>query len=409
MDYNILLDLATDLGYELAMSGAETFRVEESIRRVMAAYGVEAEVFAIPNCLTVSIEAEDGQILTRMRRIGSHGNDLDAVERFNGLSRAICNRKPDPQEGKKWLDHVRRSRVYYSLPVYLLGNAIGAAGYAVFFGGNWLDCICGGICGLVVGIVTRFLENMNANPFFRTIAAAFAMALPAYLMDTAGVCHNADAVIIGALMILVPGLLFTNAMRDIIYGDTTSGVNRIVQVILTAAALALGTAAAWSIVSELFGMPAETAAIAHSAITQCISCFIGCIGFVILFNIHGPGGFICALGGTATWLVYLVTFEISGNDLTAYFWSSLFASLYSEVMARIRKYPAISYLVVSIFPLIPGAGVYYTMNYAVRGMSKQFALQGLHTAAIAGTIAVGILLASTVVRMYLTWRSQKKR
>ena len=74
-----------------------------------------------------------------------------------------------------------------------------------------------------------------------------------------------------------------------------------------------------------------------------------------------------------------------------------------------RKYPAISYLVVCIFPLIPGAGVYYTMNYAVRGMNMEFAVQGLHTAAIAGTIAVGILLASTVVRMYLTWRSQHKK
>ena len=99
MDYNTLLDLSTDLGYELAMSGAETFRVEESINRIMAAYNVESEVFAIPNCLTVSIETADGQLLTRMRRIGQHGNDLDSVERFNGLSRAICNRKPEPSEG----------------------------------------------------------------------------------------------------------------------------------------------------------------------------------------------------------------------------------------------------------------------------------------------------------------------
>ena len=96
MDYNTLLDLATDLGYELAMSGAETFRVEESINRVLATYGVASEVFAIPNCLTVSIETADGQLLTRMRRIGGHGNDLDSLEQFNGLSRAICNRKPDP-------------------------------------------------------------------------------------------------------------------------------------------------------------------------------------------------------------------------------------------------------------------------------------------------------------------------
>ena len=409
MDYNTLLDLATDLGYELAMCGAETFRVEESINRVLAAYGVASEVFAIPNCLTVSIETEDGQLLTRMRRIGGHGNDLDSVERFNGLSRALCNRKPDPQEGQQWLEMVRQSRLHYSFPVYLLGNFLGGAGFAIFFGGNWMDFLCGGVCGVIIGLVTRFLENMKANPFFRIIAAAFAMALPAYLMGSVGICHNADAAIIGALMILVPGLLFTNAMRDIIYGDTTSGVNRIVQVFLTAIALSLGTAAAWRIVSDLLGMPAETVAIAHSAIIQCVFCFIGCMGFVILFNIHGHGGLICALGGAATWLVYLIACEVSGSDLMAYFWSSLFASLYSEVMARIRKYPAISYLVISIFPLIPGAGVYYTMNYAVRGLNGEFAKQGLHTAAIAGTIAVGILLASTVVRMYVTWRSQNKK
>ncbi len=409
MDYNTLLDLATDLGYELAMSGAETFRVEESINRIFVAYGVESEVFAIPNCLTVSIETADGQLLTRMRRIGSHGNDLDSVERFNGLSRAICNRVPEPHEAKAWMDMVRSSRLQYSYPVYLLGNFLGAAGFSVFFGGNWLDGLCGGICGLLVGFLSRFLEKLNANTFFRTIAAAFAMALLAYLMSAADICHNSDMAVIGALMILVPGLLFTNAMRDIIYGDITSGVNRIVQVFLIAMALALGTAAAWSVVSSLSGTPVAPDAIYHPVAVQCIACFIGCIGFVILFNIHGPGGLLCALGGAFTWMVYLVAFELSGNDLTAYFWSSLFASFYSEVAARLRKCPAISYLVTSIFPLIPGASVYYTMNYAVRGMNEQFATQGLHTAAIAGIIAVGILLASTTVRIYITWRSGRKK
>lgn len=408
MDYNTLLDLATDLGYELAMCGAETFRVEESINRIFAAYDIQAEVFAIPNCLTVSIETADGQILTRMRRIGFHGNDLDSVERFNGLSRAICNRKPDPQEGKRWLALVRSCLLHYSFPAYLLGNFLGGAGFAVFFGGSWLDFLCGGICGIIVGLVTHFLEKMKANPFFKTIAAAFFMALIAYLMGTVRICNNADTVIIGALMILVPGLLFTNAMRDIIYGDTTSGINRIVQVFLTAVALALGTGAAWNVTSALLGTPAEIPAFSHSAVMQCLACCIGCLGFMILFNIHGYGGLLCVLGGTLTWLIYLIVFHYSGSDLIAYFWSSLFASFYSEVMARIRKCPAIAYLVISIFPLIPGAGVYYTMNYAVRGLNEQFAVQGLHTAAIAGTIAVGILLASTIVRMYATYRNHHK-
>ena len=107
MNYSILLDLATDMGYELAMTGAETFRVEESVSRILASYGIESEVFALPNCLTVSIICDDGQPMTRMRRIGYHGNDLDGVELFSGLSRAICNRKPDPADAFQWLDMVR--------------------------------------------------------------------------------------------------------------------------------------------------------------------------------------------------------------------------------------------------------------------------------------------------------------
>ena len=80
-----------------------------------------------------------------------------------------------------------------------------------------------------------------------------------------------------------------------------------------------------------------------------------------------------------------------------------------EVMARIRKYPAIGYLVVSIFPLIPGAGVYYTMSYAVQGQMDKFAAQGMYTAAIAGVLAVGILLVSTVFRMINNVQRRRKK
>ena len=132
--------------------------------------------------------------------------------------------------------------------------------------------------------------------------------------------------------------------------------------------------------------------------------FVGCIGFSILFNIHGPGVLLCALGGALSWAIYLLVVRSGRMDILGYFWSALFASVYSETMARIRKYPAISYLVISIFPLIPGAGAYYTMNYAVRGQMDLFASQGMHTAAIAGILAVGILLGSTSFRMYSDWK-----
>jgi uncharacterized membrane protein YjjB (DUF3815 family) len=93
----------------------------------------------------------------------------------------------------------------------------------------------------------------------------------------------------------------------------------------------------------------------------------------------------------------------------SFFWATLFAGFYSEIMARIRRCPAIAYLVVSIFPLIPGAGVYYTMNYAVQGNMDMFITKGMHTAAEAGIMAVAILLAVTAVRLWLSWLNSRKK
>ncbi|MGM9603816.1 MAG: threonine/serine exporter ThrE family protein [Faecousia sp.] len=403
MDYYTIMDFAADLGYELSMSGAETFRVEDSMARVITSYGIEAEVFAIPSYLIVSIITETGKPLTRMRRIGYHGNNLDAVEKLNALSRTICSQHPEPGEAMKMLDNVRKSILYYGLPVYLLGNFLGAAGFSILFGCSLADMLLAGVCGILGGLINRFMDNMKVNPFFATILSAFVMALTAYGLNVRGIVQNVDGVVIGALMILVPGLLFTNAMRDIIYGDTNSGITRIVQVLLIAMGMALGTAVAWNAAAFLWRQPVNLVQLTNPLLITSLGSLAGCIGFSILFNIHGPGGTLCALGGVLTWVVFDLVLRFSGSELVAYFLGSFLASAYAETMARIRKYPAISYLVVSLFPLIPGAGIYHTMNYAVHGEMELFAAQGMHTAAITGMLAVGVLLVTTIVRLCYTW------
>ena len=409
MDYNSLLELATDLGYRLAMSGAETFRIEESIRRVLAAYGIDSEVFAITNCLTVSIETPDGKPMTRMRRIGFHGNDLDTVEKYSNLSRKLCNQVPELNTAWEWLKETDASRRSYRLPVSLLGHFLGAMGFAIVFGGTLVDGLCSGLCGVIVGLMNHAMASLNVNQFFSTIAAAFIMAFSSYAMGATGIPNNTDTIIIGTLMILVPGLIFTNAMRDIIFGDTNSGTNRIVQVLLVAAAIALGTGVGWNLSGSIFGVPVNPAPLTHIYEIQNIATFIACVGFAIIFNIHGPGIFICALGGMITWAAYSLSLYLGSDIYTGYFFAAVVAAIYSEVMARIRKYPAISYLVIAIFPLIPGAGIYYTTNFLVRGDGDAFAQKGLETIGVAGVIAVGILMVSTIVRLTNVWKHMKKK
>ena len=398
MDYYLLTDLAARVGYHLALSGAETFRVEETIRRIIGAYGIECEAFSIPNCVMVSLEAANGKPLMVMKRVDFHGNDLESVEKLNALSRRICAETPDPSVAAQWLDETLKGRRHYSVPVYYLGNFCAAAGFCPVFGGTLRDSLFAGLLGLIIGFVSRQMDRRETNPFFSTIVEAFAMAVPAYLAAGFHLVDYIDFVIIGTLMILVPGLLITTSMRDIIYGDTNSGINRIVQVLLSAFAIALGTAAAWHVTTPIYGHAEAAAALTYPLWAQGLATFVACLGFVILFNVHDWGSVLCALGSALTWIVYLLCSRAGFSIYSANFFSEVVAAVYSEGMGRWRKCPVTSYLVISSIPLLPGAGIYYTMSIGLSG-SVQAALQkGLETAGIAGSLAVGILLVSTVFR-----------
>ena len=398
MDYYLLTDLAATMGYHLAMSGAETFRVEDTIHRILRAYGVECEVFAIPNCVSVSLEAANGKPLMIMKRIGFHGNDLEALEKLNALSRRICAERPDVDEAMAWLEETMKACRSYGTGVFYLGSVLVGLGFCLVFGGTLLDCLWAGAMGLIIGLITHFMDKQEANPFFSTLLAACCMALPAYIAAGLGLMNSPDAAIIGALMILVPGLPITNSMRDIIYGDTNSGIIRVVQVILTALAIALGTAAAWHLTTGVYGLTGSTTVSWHP-LAQAIAVFVGCCGFCILFNVHGRGCVLCIIGGVATWMLYLLWGALGCDIYAANLFAALFAALYAEVMARVRKCPSMPYLVITILPLLPGAGVYYTMSLGLEGNMMDAVAKGMETIGVAGALAVGILLVSSVFRI----------
>ncbi|MGN0978870.1 MAG: threonine/serine exporter ThrE family protein [Candidatus Avoscillospira sp.] len=399
MEYNVLMDLAADIGCRMATAGAETYRIEESINRILGSYGIQSQVYSIPNSLIITILEHDDTPVTRLCRIDNHGTDLDAVERYSNLSRRICAETPEPEEARIWLWETDAARKHYPFPIYLLGHILASSGFAVFFGGSLRDSLCAGICGLLLGLVTHLLDRVQTNSFFKTIAASFLMALTAYALAALGLPDHVNASIIGTLMLLVPGLLFTNALRDIIFGDTNSGIDRIVAVVLVAAALALGTGAAWNVADRLWGITVSETSLPIAPVYQCLFSVVACTGFVAVFNLHGYGIAFCALGGGLTWAAYCIVEALGGSELLCYFIATIAAAVFSEIMARIRKYPAISYLVISLLPLLPGAGIYYAAQSAVANDMSRAAAYGTHTLAIAGSMAVGILIVVTGVRI----------
>lgn len=136
--------------------------------------------------------------------------------------------------------------------------------------------------------------------------------------------------------------------------------------------------------------------------------FLACTCFSVIYNIHGEGILICAFGGALGWWVYLFTAPLFGDDIVQTFVSALVISAFAEIMSRIRKCPVTGYLLVAIFPLVPGGGIYYTMEHAINGEVDAFLASFLHTLGLAGAIAVGVLLVSTAVRMWTIFLRRRK-
>lgn len=409
MDYNALLDLGMALGYRLQLSGAETFRVEESVSRLLAAYGVKGEVYSIPNCIIVSLETDDHHPLTRMRRVDRHGTDLDRIERYSGLSRRLCAEKPPMAEAFSLLEETERQVRAYKFPMYLLGCFIASAGFALFFRGALPDALAAGIGGVICGGFLYAMDLLHTNEFFKTILAAFVASASGHILARLGLARNVDATIIGTLTLLVPGFLFTNSMRDIIYGDTMSGVNRLVQVVIVSMAIAMGSGFALGLGRILWGsLPASAAPTDYVPVLQCVISFGACLGFCILYNIQGPGMLLCALGSALGWAAYVAAQRGGLPDSGAYLIAAIVISAYAEIMARVRKYPATSYLVISLFPLLPGAYLYYAMYGALQGQMDQFLSNALYAAEASGSLAVGVLLVSTITRMWAVWSRKRQ-
>ena len=134
-------------------------------------------------------------------------------------------------------------------------------------------------------------------------------------------------------------------------------------------------------------------------VLPCLYAFWACVGFAVLFNIHGTGIWLCACGGMLGWLCNLLTAPVFHSDIIQYFFAALAISAWSEAMARVRRCPVTGYLLIALFPLVPGGGIYYTMEYALNGETERFLDSLLHTLGLAGALAVGVLLVASVMRL----------
>ena len=238
------LHIFLDMGDALLSSGAEIFRVEDTLNRMGYACGAaQMNVFVITSSIVITMEFPQQAACTQTRRIRENGgNDFTRLEQLNDLSRHFCCHPLSPQELRQEFDKIIAPK---PLPLgKLAGSILAACSFALFYGGSPADTAFSGIAAILIWCFQQYLRPVCMNDVTFQFAASF--------LTGCGICSfkalfpglHLDKIMIGDIMLLIPGLMTTNAIRDVLIGDTLSGVIRLIVSLLLAAALALGFIAA---------------------------------------------------------------------------------------------------------------------------------------------------------------------
>lgn len=237
-----ILRLAVTAGEIMMKSGAEIYRVEETIFRICKACSVDnVEVFALPTGIFVTLDNDSSGegVSSYIRRVRSGDTDMNKISLVNQFSREFTTTDLTIEEGMERLKAIDGKKKYH-IVVRILAAGLCAASFSTIFGGNAVDFCSAFVTGMICYTFSRLLSKYDINAF---IIGFCSCALAAFIaMTVASSVHTASyqSIISGTIMLFVPGVAITNSIREFLTGDMLSGLARMVDAFLTAVSLAAG-------------------------------------------------------------------------------------------------------------------------------------------------------------------------
>jgi len=244
--YEITAELCMLAGKIILQNGGETYRVEDTMIRIAEACGYpDAQSFVTPTGILFSING--GNPATRLARIMERSTDLNKVALANDVSRRIGLGELTPAEALEQLRTVEKAKGLYPAWLQALAAAVASGAFLIMFRGEWGDYVPAMIAGGAGFTLLLLLQRLVPVRFFAEFLASMAIGALAILFVETGIGRGLDLLIIGSVMPLVPGLLITNAVRDLMAGHLVSGLSKGAEALLTASAIGAGIAVVLSV------------------------------------------------------------------------------------------------------------------------------------------------------------------
>lgn len=391
-----VLEVASEAGHILLENGAEISRVEDTMERISSHYGVHTgHFFVLSNGIFTTSSSNK---YANVEFIPIRGIQLSKVVEVNRLSYRIAAGKVSLTQARAELDAIRDEPMK---PAWeqIVGSAFGAAGFCAVFGGGFMDCAAAFVVGTLLYLFLLFVSSRYLSKIVGGICNSLVATLLCLASYRLGFGSSLSNIIIGAIMPLIPGVPFVNGVRDLADSDYIAGTTRLTDAMLGFFCIALGVGTSFVLDGSIFQGMIELKGVTVNAETaglgwQTLAAFIGTFAFAILFGVPRQQYATCGIIGAIGWAAFLIMTRagIAGTMVSITF-STVLICLTSRIVAVWDKCPSTVYLLCGIFPLVPGAGIFWFTYYLVAEKFRLSMTTGFNAGMAAIAIVLGIILA----------------
>lgn len=234
-----LSEIALKAGELLLKSGSEIYRVEDTIVRIFKAYGHQCECFVLLTGIFITDKDDENKSFSVLKRIRGQGFDLNRIEMVNAFSRTLYNKKLSYNEAINALDKIEMQNGY-SFNTHLMASGFNAFVYTLLFEGTPLEALVALLISIFVFIVKMKITEIGFFDFINFIIAGIVVAGTSLIALKIFPALNIYKVIIGGVIILLPGMSITNGIKDALYGDVVSSLYRLAEVAFTVIGIGIG-------------------------------------------------------------------------------------------------------------------------------------------------------------------------
>jgi len=395
-----ILILALYAGELMMRSGAEIYRVEDTVTRICRACGINyVECFAMNTGIIISLDSgdEESDVYTFVKRTPSAQIDLNKVSLLNKFSRVFTTTDLSIEDGFQQLREIA------ALPGYsILWRVIGAVLIGAFFcplyKGGFSDMFIAGAISGATWLISYAISLLRFADFIRILISSMAAAGLTLFAAALGAGDSISPVVVAATTIFLPGVAITNSARDYLSGDMLAGTSRLAETAMAAVAIAAGVGMGIRIWLLIGGDLGGDRTFEFAPPWFLLFGFFSTLGFALLFNCPKRLLVPVSVIGAVGMFLMMVLIPISGM-ISACFFGTCAIAILAEFGSRLFKDATTIFIIPGIIPFVPGAQLYQTMSHMLVGNYSETASTGIQALIIAGSIAIAIVLVATFSRL----------